>query len=300
MKGTVFNIQKFSIHDGPGIRTTVFLKGCTLACDWCANPESQNSKAQLMYLEQKCNSNYACVSVCEPKALVAGEEGLKINFDACNLCGKCIDVCPENALKICGSQMSVEEVMMEVVKDMPFYENSGGGMTLSGGEPLLNINFAVELLKGAKALGIHTAVETCGMINTNSIEKALPFTDLFLYDFKMTDEGELKKMTGAEKKLVVKNLEFLNKEDAHIILRCIIIPGINDNDEHFETIADFSSKYKNIEAVNIMPYHQYGLNKYPQLGRKNKKLAAASATREQALIWRQRLEEMDCRNVSIG
>lgn len=223
MKGIVFNIQKFCINDGPGIRTTVFLKGCPLRCKWCHNPESHFSQTEVM----KENGNR----------------------------------------ELCGTYMSVQEVIDEVLKDKVFYSNSGGGLTLSGGEPLMQIDFACELLKQAKQNGIHTCIETCGFAKTEDILRIAEYTDIFLYDWKLTDDSLHKKYTGVSNGAILDNLLRIDSIGAKIIIRCPIIPSVNDTQEHFTGIAQVANALANILAVEIEPYHSLGNNKYKKLGK---------------------------------
>lgn len=265
--GLIFKIQRFALHDGPGIRTVVFFKGCNLACEWCSNPESQNMHPQLLYDGDKCIHCLDCVSVCLSGALSSKEGNLRVDNSLCNACGDCTEVCGQEALSISGQKVSIKEVMTEVMKDFDYYRNSGGGLTLSGGEPLIQFPFAIELLKEAKRQHIHTCIETAGHIPQHHMEAIASFTDLFLFDYKLTDPNLHLQHTGQKNQLILDNLELLNKLGADIILRCPIIPGINDTPEHFRGIAGVSNRYPSIRSVEIMPYHNYGNFKFNQLGR---------------------------------
>ena len=267
VEGFIFKIQRFALHDGPGIRTVVFFKGCNLACDWCSNPESQNMYPQLLYDVDKCIHCLDCVSVCPSGALSSKEGNLHLDRSFCNACGDCTEVCRQEALSISGRKVSIQDVMAEVVKDFDYYQNSGGGLTLSGGEPLIQFPFAIELLKEAKRHQIHTCIETAGHINPGHMEAIASFTDLFLFDYKLSDQGLHLQYTGVKNHLILDNLELLDKSGSDIILRCPIIPGINDTQKHFQGIADVSNRYHSIRSVEIMPYHNYGNFKYKQLGR---------------------------------
>ncbi len=265
MKGTVFNIQRFSVHDGPGIRTNVFLKGCPLRCIWCHNPEGLSASPGVEYSAMKCIGCGECVKACKSGAhfITDGLHGL--DFTKCVSCLECADFCPSGALEKIGTVYSAEDVIKEVEKDRPFYGETGG-MTLSGGEPFFQSEFALELLKTAKERGLHTAVETCGMARPEVISEAVKYTDVFLYDCKATDPEVHKKVTGADPEVIVRNLELLDSFSAHVVLRCPIIPGINDNEDHFAKIAEIAEKYKCIKEINIMPYHSYGEGKRSKLG----------------------------------
>ena len=267
MLGTVFNIQRFSIHDGPGIRTNVFLKGCPLNCLWCHNPEGLSKAPQVKYSPEKCIGCGDCVRVCEPKGHQLTEEGIHtLDFSKCIGCLECSRVCVAGAMESYGETKSVEEIIDVVMRDTAYYKTSGGGLTLSGGEPLYQGEFAVEILKAAKEKGLHTAVETCGMVSGDTIKAAAEYVDLFLYDYKITGEEKHKEMTGASQKQILANLELLDAMGKDIILRCPIIPGINDDDIHYHGIAEVANKYKNIKEINIMPYHTLGNAKRVKLG----------------------------------
>lgn len=265
-KGIVFNIQKFSINDGPGIRTTVFLKGCPLNCLWCHNPESKSIKKQLFYDARKCVGCGRCVSACEFSAhSFKGEEHV-FDREKCTLCGKCVDVCPAGALEVVGEEKTCDEIIKEVLKDKTFYETSGGGMTLSGGEPLMQYDLCLSLLKKGKAAGLHICMETCGYAPQEHIREVAKYVDIFLFDYKLTSPAEHEKYTGVDNHLILSNLALLNELGAHIVLRCPIIPGINDTKEHLEGIAKIAEKFDAIMNVDIEPYHPLGSSKSDMLG----------------------------------
>lgn len=267
VKGVVFDIQKFSLHDGPGIRTTVFLKGCPLRCAWCHNPESWSSHPELLYREDKCVNCMACIKVCPINAHKSVGEKHCFDRNLCTACGRCTDVCLQSALRISGKEMSAEEVMAEVAKDIPYYNSSGGGLTISGGEPAYQFEFTLELLKIAKTQGIHTCMETSGMAPSWKYKEAVKYVDLFLYDMKEIQPAKHKKFTGADNALILKNLEFLCREGKEIILRCPFIPGLNDGEQEILGIAELSNKYTEIKAVEILPYHDFGRIKWVELKR---------------------------------
>ena len=267
IKANIFNIQRFCVNDGPGIRTTVFIKGCGLDCAWCHNPESKSFERELMFSDSLCIMCKACETVCENGVHSFSEKGHLLDREKCTLCGKCTDICPAEAVELAGKQMSVDEVMETVLRDVQFYENSGGGMTLSGGEPLHSFEFSYELLKAAKENGIHTCIETSGYADTGKILKIAEFTDLFLYDFKISDETLHKKYTGVGNELIKKNLLALDKFGNKMVLRCPIIPGVNDNASHFDGIAETANSLANIVGIDIEPYHALGVTKLSRLGK---------------------------------
>ena len=246
VKGTVFNIQRFCVNDGPGIRTAVFLKGCPLSCVWCHNPESQRFEPEILFYKDKCTGCGRC------KCVTAADRDF---------------VCFNGAKEICGKTVSANEVTAEVLKDKPFYENSGGGVTLSGGEPLAQYDFSLELLKKAKENGIHTAIETCGYAEKSKILEIAKYVDLFLFDCKETDPELHKKYTGVDNKIILDNLKALSNAGSKIILRCPIIPGFNDRAEHFKGISETAEKFIGIEHIEIEPFHPLGESKYSALGR---------------------------------
>lgn len=266
MQGKVFNIQRFSVNDGPGIRTTVFLKGCMLNCLWCHNPESKSSKPQLMFHAGQCIGCGACVQACPLGLHSFAENGEhRIDREKCVACGKCVDACV-GALEIAGKNMSVEEVLKEVLKDKAFYDNSQGGMTVSGGEPLMQPDFTLELFKAAKAAGLHTCIETCGFAKWELIEKLLPYVDLFLWDVKESDSGKHREFTGVPNEQILENLHRLNASGAQIVLRCPIIPGYNDRPEHLKHIGELAEALSGVIRVDVEPYHPLGKSKSEDLG----------------------------------
>ena len=252
-KAMIFDIQRNSFVDGPGIRTTVFFKGCNLRCKWCHNPESQSFEKQMMFYKDKCTGCGKCREVCPN------------HLQSCDFCGKCELYCPADARKVCGREYTPAEVFAEVIKDKAFYDNSGGGVTFSGGECMLQLDFLREILEKCKSAGIHTAVDTAGNVPWKSFEKILPFTDLFLYDIKAFGAELHRKGTGVSNELILENLKNLSGR-ADIIVRIPVIGGYNDNDEEIRQIADFLKQIKIIKA-ELLPYHAMGEHKYTALGR---------------------------------
>ena len=254
-KAIFFDIQRNSFVDGPGIRTTVFFKGCNLKCAWCHNPESQSAKPQMMFYKDKCTGCGKCKSVCP------------YHLEQCELCGKCTLYCPVDARKVCGKEHTVDEVLKEVLKDKAFYETSGGGVTFSGGECMLQIDFLAEILKKCKENGIHTAVDTAGHIPFESFEKILPYTDLFLYDIKIFDSQKHKQYVGVGNELILENLKKLFERKAKLWIRIPIIPDVNDSIEEIQKIKDFLKTIGTAEKIELLPYHAMGENKYRAIGK---------------------------------
>lgn len=268
--GTIFNIQRFSTSDGPGIRTTVFFKGCPLNCAWCHNPESKSALPEVFYKKDLCISCRACGEVCPQSCHSFTNEHI---FDrkSCTACARCVQVCPSDALEGCGEVSPVSRIIETVLRDKPFYDETGGGLTLSGGEPLMQPEFCVALLQCAKQHGIHTAVQTSGFSADGiSIDEINRFTDLWLYDIKLFPDSEHIKYTGVSNKIILKNLRRLDTSAAAIILRCPLIPGINITREHFEKIAELLKELKNVRCVNLLPYHPLGISKAQQLSKAQK------------------------------
>ena len=259
----VTEIQRFCMHDGPGVRTTVFLKGCPLRCAWCHNPETQSPKSELLFYPNKCIGCAACASVC-PNHAHAIEKSHTLNRDQCAACFSCANICPTGALEVCGKKMTVDEILSIVQKDKAFY-GKAGGVTLSGGEPLLQAS-AVELLKACKQKGFSTAVETCGFADPAVLQKALPFVDLFLWDLKDTNPDRHLRYTGVSNTRILENLAMISEKGATVRLRCILIGGINTEPTHYKKIAETASGIPNLDGVELIPYHAYGGAKATFLG----------------------------------
>jgi len=267
MKAPVFEIKRFAVHDGDGIRTTVFLKGCTLKCVWCHNPEGIGFESEAAFWENKCTLCGECVNVCSANAHRI-ENGVHIfERDKCVACGKCEDACLNCALTLYGKEMTVDEVMPILLEDKDFYDNSDGGVTISGGECLCHADFCAELLKRLKENEINTAVDTCGFVSRKAIDKVMRYTDVFLYDLKAYDEDVHIKCTGQPNGLILENLKYLDECGKKIEIRIPYVPNFNDN--QLIKIAEFLSKFQNITKVRVLPYHNYAGSKYAALNMKN-------------------------------
>lgn len=298
--GLISDIQRFSLHDGPGIRTTVFLKGCPLNCKWCHNPETRSSKPQISFSVSKCENCFKCVDVCPTGSHYIKDQQHQLNFSKCDLAGNCITVCPNSALKIIGVNKSVDSIMDIVLKDKSYYKNSGGGLTISGGEPMNQFSFTRDLLSTAKLNGIHTVLETCGYAPKKRYLEILNLVDLFLFDYKETDNKNHREFTGVDNKVILENLKILHDQGANIILRCPIIPGVNDNDIHFKGIANLANELPNLKGVELMAYHNIGRDKAAEIGIENESYHVENATEDMKLSWLSKLHEYKCTSATIG
>jgi len=270
--GLVFNIQRYSIHDGGGIRTLVFLKGCPLRCLWCCNPESQKSQPELGFIESRCVGSSACGAPCLPSCPLQvihlnSQSKPEIDRKACDACGKCAEVCGKDALKVVGREMTVDEVMAEVEKDRAFYRRSGGGMTVGGGEPLSQYRFAAELLKAAREAYLHTALETSGYAPWSHLEAVLKHVDLLQFDLKHLDPTKHQELTGQSNELILDNLKKVLsvKSPQDVIIRIPVVPGCNDSVENISETARFILGL-GFGQVELIPYHRLGVSKYAQYG----------------------------------
>ena len=258
----VSNIERFATHDGPGIRTTILLKGCPLHCPWCANPETWTLDTILMHDEKKCVRCHCCQKVCE-KMAIDFDPDFKINRNLCDGCQKCMDVCIPEAISFSGKEMTIDEILEEISKDDAYYKNSNGGITLSGGEPLFQFEEVFKLIQILKEKGYHIAIETTGMYNLNVLKKVEPYIDLFLHDIKHLNKEKLESITGASKEIIFNNLDYLSKTcKEKVIIRTPVIPGFNE-----EIVKDIIlyAKEKGFKEVNLLPYHSLGKNKWHNL-----------------------------------
>lgn len=273
MKGIIFDIKKYAIHDGPGIRTTVFLKGCPLHCWWCHNPEGQSLEKEIFYNPEKCLDDCTdCIAACPYQAITKDNTGIAINKNKCKLSGECAEACPTTALKVIGRRISADELLKEIEKDQIFYKNSKGGVTFSGGEPLVQVEFLDSALERCCRQDIHTVVDTCGYTSFENFEKIMDKVDLFLYDLKMMDEEKHIETTGASNQLILDNLKKLGKSGKKINIRIPLIPEVNDSNENAQKTARFLRSIPGINIINLLPYHKAGNQKYLNLKRKTKNI----------------------------
>jgi len=284
--GTIFDIVKFSTHDGPGIRTAVFFKGCPLHCWWCHNPEGQSSVAQVVYREERCIRCFSCVEACPNHAIKILDGTPILLRNACRLSGLCVRVCQTRAREIAGKRAKVSDVMKEVEKDTIFYDESGGGVTFSGGEPFMQPTFLQNLLEACKEKGIHTAVETCGFVDAETLLASRPYVDSYLYDLKVIDNETHRRFTGVSNEIILKNLRQLSHFHDQVIVRFPIIPGVNDDDENVLRLGAFVSSLGSVKEIDVLPYHELGVEKYKRLGMMNRmaKVAVPSSVRVSEIV----------------
>ena len=267
MKAIISDIKRFAVHDGDGIRTTVFLKGCSLKCVWCHNPEGINFAPQLALYSDKCIGCGECVNVCESGAHIINSNGHVFLRENCTACGKCAEVCLGGAINFYGKEMTADELLPLLLEDKEFYETSGGGVTLSGGECLCQADFCAELLCKLKENGINTAVDTCGYVKKENIDKVIPYTDTFLYDIKAFDSDVHIKCTAHPNELILENIKYINSKNKKIEVRIPYVPGFNAGE--IDKIAEFLKPLQNVKAVKVLPYHNFAGSKYAALGMEN-------------------------------
>ena len=278
--GNIFDIQRMSVHDGPGIRTTVFLKGCPLRCLWCHNPESQSARTLIGYDPEKCAGCAECTKLCRAHSVSDGAH--TYDRSLCIACGKCADICSGGAILKSGYDSSADEIIKEVLKDKIFYKTTKGGVTFSGGEPLSQPDFLKELLIKAKENGLNTALDTSGFGKSETLREIAPYTDLFLWDYKESNEERHIEYTGVSRSLIIENLGIVNSLGKDIVLRCPIIPSFNDRDDHFEGIASVCAAYECIKSVNVMAFHKLGDGKYTAFDMKNETEDIPAMQRDEA------------------
>jgi pyruvate formate lyase activating enzyme len=265
-EGYIFNVMRFATHDGPGIRTTVFFKGCPLSCWWCHNPENWQHVPQVVYLPDRCAGCGLCMEICPAHALSRGDQGIHTDAGLCRQCGRCATVCPMEARESTGWSVSVPELMAAIERDVPFFDQSGGGVTFSGGEPLCQPDFLWAILKECRRLEIHRTIETSGCIDAGALLKTAELTDLFLYDLKGLDPLKHCANTGVDNAKILSNLRLLSASGANIIIRIPLIPGFNDDEQDIAAAGEFVAGLPQRHAVHLLPYHRAANGKYRKLG----------------------------------
>jgi pyruvate formate lyase activating enzyme len=291
-RGIVFDVQRFAIHDGPGVRTLVFMKGCPLRCWWCQNPEGLFASKSLGYFEYRCIRAEKCVGSCPSHALSFEDDGLVVDRAACDACGICVEGCPTGALSMVGREIDVDELMREIEKDILLYDNSGGGVTFSGGEPLFQPAFLRESLMECRRRGIHTTLETSGYAPPKVFESIIDYVDLFLFDLKLLDDGEHRKYTGVSNAVIKKNMLTLVERNRgrDVVVRHPVIPGINDTEESTEELLGFIHGLDGVSEVDLLPYHDV-FEKYKRLGLKYNMRVHVAPSEEKLSHIKERLEK---------
>lgn len=290
MKSLIFDIQRFCVYDGPGIRTTVFFKGCNMHCAWCHNPESFSTEAELLFRAEKCTACSAC-KIC-PNGAHTFEDGAHIfHRELCSACGLCAAQCPNTALELSGRAMTADEVMKVIDKDAKYYKSSGGGVTFSGGEASLHFELLKTLLERCREKGYHTALETNGLISPERLQALIPLVNLFLFDCKHTDPAAHARWTGAPLEPVIRSLAALDRAGAEVILRCPVIPGVNDTQAHFAAIRGLKKQYGYIRQAEIMAYHDIGKTKWDALGAAYTLAELKTVPPEQKRLWEAQIAE---------
>lgn len=280
--GVLFDIKRFALHDGPGIRTTAFLKGCPLSCLWCHNPESQNGALELMLWGERCVGCGTCVSACPVGAIAVYDALAQTDPGVCTACGECVTACPRYARSIAGEAWTADRVLAEIEKDLLFYDQSGGGATISGGEPLAQVPFVVSVLTLCKEHRIHTAVDTCGHAEWEDLKRVARVTDLFLYDVKHMDSVRHQELTGVSNERILENLRRLDNEGRTLWIRYPVIPDLNDADEDIAALGEFVSRLKAVKAIHLLPFHRGGERKLERLGRPSRALSTERDPRSAA------------------
>ncbi|NIN70725.1 MAG: glycyl-radical enzyme activating protein [Gemmatimonadetes bacterium] len=296
--GTIFDIKKFAIHDGPGVRTTVFLKGCPLGCWLCHNPESQSFEPELMIRDGRCTRCGDCIEECAEGAVSLNGNSIRIDRCLCDLCGACADVCVAEAIEVAGRDVTVAELMEELERDVVYYDESGGGVTVSGGEPFAQPDFLLELLKSCKSRGIETAVDTCGHVAPHLFRSVAEHVDLFLYDLKVVDDERHREFTGVGVESIHENLRWLAEKNRAVIVRFPLLPGVSDDEANIHSMGEFLSSLANRPRVDILPYHRAGVDKYGRLDREPRLPDAEPPSEEEVAAVARRLSDFGL-NVTV-
>lgn len=265
--GMIFNIQRYSVQDGPGVRTTVFVKGCPLRCLWCSNPESQRAYPQVSHRNTLCTKCGRCLEACPKDAISLSQAGIRINRSKCDNCGRCVPVCYPGAIEVLGREVTVDEVVAEARKDVLFYRNSGGGVTVSGGEPLAQPDFVSAVLRRCQDDGLHTTVDTCGYAPPEALTKVLGYTDLVLFDVKHLQEEPHRMATGVSNRRILANALAVARAGVSMIMRLPLIPDINDSEDNVRGTARFAQEL-GVRRLDLLPYHRFGISKYTNLDRR--------------------------------
>ena len=299
-KGLIFDIKRFAIHDGPGIRTTFFLKGCPLGCLWCHNPEGIAPEPEILYDSRFCIRCGACAKECPAGAHSISAGGHRYNRRLCRGCGACARRCPSQALRRVGQEMAAAELIEIALRDRPFYERSGGGITLSGGEPMMQASFALEVLSAARVERLHTCMDTSGFASWPDFARVLHYVDLFLYDLKDTDARRHRAHTGRDPALILENLGRLDQAGANLTLRCPIIPGVNDNEEHFRELSQLWKSLGTAPVMEILPHHRMGEAKRERIGKTSANAPFPQADPQSAQGWASRLRTLGVARVELN
>ena len=296
-KAIIFDIQRYSVHDGPGIRTLAFFKGCPLRCKWCQNPESLDREREIAFFANKCIGCGECAKVC-PKDAIVFEDSRRIDRTLCDRCGKCTDVCYAEALTVVGKEYDVQSLLDVVERDRPFYEQSGGGVTVSGGEPTLQIDFLLDFLRSAKASGLHTVIETCGAFAWSKFKALLPYLDVIYFDLKVIDENDHKRLTGVSNKQIRENARKLVEIGHRVVFRVPLVPGMTATEKNVSDLIGFLTELEQGE-VHLLPYHKMGESKLQRVDSSLDPLGLEPLSDEQLTEIKQRFEDAGIK-VSIG